>query len=711
MPRPLSHYIARVLQPAHSELPWNALAGYRRNWVREFGALASVRFVAVCASTALVTLLAALHPFPAASRVIALHLAWLVVTGITRVLVPRVRTPSRAACVGVAAWLSDILLMGSIMAMSGPVWWFGLLYLTMVSSMGLITMPGRARLWVLGAAWLACALLVQAHMADLLPRSGWLDGLDMPGWVGPLIPLVSGGLPLMAFAWQQQQMIERLLGGVADYRRVVAHAPDPIWMMTPNGLMLAMNGSAEQLTGRTFAEWRGRSMLECVLADDRADVEAAMRLLDAQPYGVTFRCSGVHSAPVHLDASLVRMHDDDGAPVILGIGRDVTAMHEAAATRDALAQAEDRATTLQRTARIVGGLAHELNNPLAAIATTLEAPHESPNAAKEREQLLARARDAQRVLHDLLLVTSPPRRSDAWQPVQLDRLLDTRWTALSAQADEAHVLLSRTTVGRLAPVLGDASLLARALDHLVRNAIEASPPGAEVRVSLTGDAAGVTVDVEDGGRGLPARVRDALFEPFISTKGPHGVGLGLSFAHAVVTRADGRLELLDVRTGHGGTLARAWLPATPLPETALASLRDAITADPALDTTMPHVLIVDDEKAIGTALSRFFARRGWSVTVCNDGLAAERLLLSDDAPMVDAIVCDVRLPGLSGPDLMQRVRRHAPHVAARFVFITGDTSSPETAEALSALDAPVLLKPFQLDQLFRTVDGVRATSG
>jgi DNA-binding response OmpR family regulator len=114
-----------------------------------------------------------------------------------------------------------------------------------------------------------------------------------------------------------------------------------------------------------------------------------------------------------------------------------------------------------------------------------------------------------------------------------------------------------------------------------------------------------------------------------------------------------------------------------------------------------HALLVDDEPSIRLALRRFFTREGWGVAEATDGRAALDILLAPapGAPTVDLIVCDLRMPGLSGVDLHEALRTSRPELLSRLVLATGDMTSPDVAEFVRRTTCPILQKPFELAQL------------
>jgi DNA-binding response OmpR family regulator len=117
----------------------------------------------------------------------------------------------------------------------------------------------------------------------------------------------------------------------------------------------------------------------------------------------------------------------------------------------------------------------------------------------------------------------------------------------------------------------------------------------------------------------------------------------------------------------------------------------------------PHVLIVDDETTIRITLRRFFERLGWVVDEAADGETALVMLLASSrqrsVPDYHAVICDVRMPGVDGVGMHQRLAQERPDLLSRIIFVTGDLVSEDVALFLESTWCLVLQKPFEFAQL------------
>ncbi len=126
--------------------------------------------------------------------------------------------------------------------------------------------------------------------------------------------------------------------------------------------------------------------------------------------------------------------------------------------------------------------------------------------------------------------------------------------------------------------------------------------------------------------------------------------------------------------------------------------------DSALDLgPVRRALVIDDEGAVRGVLRRWLKRRGWEVSEAQDGEVALSHLREQagvtPSPDFDVIICDLRMPTLSGPELYDWTLEHRPELARRLVFASGDVQEPAAADFLQQCGCPVLEKPFELARL------------
>ena len=354
-----------------------------------------------------------------------------------------------------------------------------------------------------------------------------------------------------------------------------------------------------------------------------------------------------------------------------------------------------RTDRLSQLGALVSGVAHELNNPLAAIAAfgELLAEGTTEPSLKDSAQIIhAEAIRAGRIVQTLLdFARQRPRRP---QPVDLADIVE-RVLALERSAlKKARVRVDVRIPADVPPVTGDPQELQQVLLNAVINSLQAIvATGRPGRITIHAISADhhVLLTVDDTGPGVPVDVLERAFEPFFTTKGEAGTGLGLAISLGLVKGMGGRMWLQNVE--QGGARLAIELPAlqrrdTPNPEATTESTSGAL-----------RVLVVEDNAAVRRGMVLMAERLGHSVAEAAGFDEAVERLQSGDARF-DALLFDVHLDDAhTGFELFSVLREEGSGRERHVVFTTGDSISVQTRDQLERSGRPVLRKPFSLDDL------------
>jgi two-component system NtrC family sensor kinase len=306
------------------------------------------------------------------------------------------------------------------------------------------------------------------------------------------------------------------------------------------------------------------------------------------------------------------------------------------------------------------------------------------------------ARRSRTIVRDLLSSArgGPVRR----QPTSVRELLERTARGLMPQVEELGSELTVEVDDTLPDALMDPTAMAQVITNLVVNAAQAARAGGRIRLSGVARPDRVEIVVEDNGPGIAPEAFERLFEPFFTTK-PTGVGtgLGLAVSRGIVEVHQGTLAAENI-PGSGARFVVSLPVSAPEPR-----LPSEATVSAAPDRAMRRVLIIDDEPSIRLALRRFFVKRDWLVDEAGDGEAALHALLAANAPEYTLIVSDLKMPGVSGIALHDRLLSERPAIVNRMIFSTGDVASPEAGAFIDRTRAPVLQKPFELATLSETI--------
>ena len=404
------------------------------------------------------------------------------------------------------------------------------------------------------------------------------------------------------------------------------------------------------------------------------------------------------------DERLARCLRDGADDYVLAPGDLVATVHRTCARRAAeraRGQREKRASV----GAILGHVAHELNNPLGILLgqtdLLLEMLEDGPLKERAHKVVQATERCARMVKDFLLLARRQP--LDRTQ-VDVARVLqETLGTQAVALADDGITVDVEAEESR-SFIAADRRQLQQVILHLVTNAHEAMRPAPHPRkltCRVTTDPATdtVSIQVRDSGPGVPPGMQARIFEPFVTgTPGARGSGLGLALVQSVVEAHGGSVGLIS-QPGQGATFT-VTLPRRPESSPVQERRAGAEEAGLAATVSPATILLVEDQADVARMLADMLSIDGHRVETADDG---RRALGKLDEGAYDLVVTDVRMPGLDGPGLYLEVQRRFPQLRGRVLFCTGETLSLETQILLERLNAPVIAKPFEVNELRRVI--------
>jgi signal transduction histidine kinase len=246
--------------------------------------------------------------------------------------------------------------------------------------------------------------------------------------------------------------------------------------------------------------------------------------------------------------------------------RGGTQILSAVTIRDITSQKESehalrRSEKLAATGRLAASIAHEINNPLAAITNLLFLLQGCNDKSSEAKAYLELAqKELQRVSHITKQTLAFYRETNVPVHVNMNNLMREVIEILSSPAVASGIKIEADLSAKNTP-RAFAGEVRQVLTNLVANAIDASPSGTTIHVRVRDivdprnlSARGVSVLIQDCGKGIPRQLYSQLFQPFVSTKGQKGTGLGLWVTKSIVERHEGFIRYRSsTRPGHSGT--------------------------------------------------------------------------------------------------------------------------------------------------------------
>ncbi|CAO3354850.1 response regulator [Azospirillum melinis] len=499
----------------------------------------------------------------------------------------------------------------------------------------------------------------------------------------------------------QTARLEQTVGALREselrYRQLVELAPygiviwDRAAIRFANGAAAAILGvAADALEGQLLAGFLAEG--EALAATFAAAAEGEERRLECdalRPTGERRRLEVAASQAVY-----------GGGPAVLLVLNDIT-------DRRRVEGELQRAQKMEAVGRMAGGIAHEFNNMLTAIggfARLAERNPADPDRVLTCVQEIAKASERAAALTAQLLDFSHRRVTDEREVVAVAPLVrDLRVflkpllsagidVAILADDESAHALVNPVTLNQ-------------ALLNLALNGRDAMPHGGTLTIALaveTPDDAFfarhrglkpgryVAIRVSDQGPGVPAEIRDRVWEPFFTTKEPgKGTGLGLWMVYGTAQQSGGAVEL-EGEEGQGATFA-LYLPAVEPPAS-------PVGLDPlqVAEGEGAVILLVDDEDSVRRYLRLVLEEAGCTVVEASDG--KEALIRYDEAGgLFDAVVSDVSMPRMNGLELARELETR--NQLLPILFLTG-YASRETAAGLTAQEGrQIVMKPVAPERL------------
>ncbi len=353
--------------------------------------------------------------------------------------------------------------------------------------------------------------------------------------------------------------------------------------------------------------------------------------------------------------------------------------------------------------QMASGIAHDFNNALSPIVSFSGMLLDSPESLDDKEQvredltiISTAAQDAAKVVKRLRDFYREPDLNEIVADVALNDIIkesvsltQPRWRD-QAQS-EGLTIAVETELGEIPSVPGNPAELREALTNLLINASDAFKEDGTIKLTTRPEGAFVAIEISDSGVGMPPEVVERCMDPFYSTKGEKGTGMGLAMVYGIVQRHKGTIDVKS-KLGEGTTFTML----VPLHRDTVA-----ITITPQMTQGLSkalHVLVVDDDPLGRAVLGRLLEGDGHTFELAENG---QEGLDKFQAGEYDLVITDRAMPGMNGDQLAEAVKQHAP--ATPIVMVTGfGDIMAGSAEKPEHIDV-VVPKPIERDDLRRAM--------
>ena len=475
---------------------------------------------------------------------------------------------------------------------------------------------------------------------------------------------------------------------------ILESARESIYAVDPEGNFKWCNSATLKGLGYQRSNFIGRPLLAMVYEGDR---ELVREKLDAaltgapQTYEMRYFAHDGQLRYARVDNSPLVVEGQTTG--VLGIARDITEQKE---ERERAA----RADKLRALGQLASGVAHDFNNSLAAIlgrAQLLRRQINDPALVRNLDIIQTAAEDAAATVRRIQTFARKSAVKE-FELVDVAGLLNdaveitrTRWQNEARVRGLEYEVKLNTESGH--HTYGSASELREVFVNLIVNAVDAMPKGGRLLITCRRVDDRLQLHFSDSGMGMPEDVQQKIFEPFFSTKGAHGTGLGLSVSYSIIERHSGSISV--VSEPGKGTNFTIELPAV-VAETSSDDLHGLISDAPSL-----RILVVDDEAPVRETLAEMLVAVNHQVELAGSGAEAVQKMRAGG---FDFVFTDLAMPEMDGWETARMIRKDWPNV--RIVLVTGygPTTTPPPGEE-DLVDA-IIGKPFDFAQVGSTLSAL-----
>jgi len=509
---------------------------------------------------------------------------------------------------------------------------------------------------------------------------------------------------------QLEMQVEQLRESEQRFRELAENVREVFFIVDPEtGRSLYLSPAYEELFGRSreHAYAVPNAWLEAVHQEDRGPMFAAV-LASArgeQDRGESYRVVRPDGSVRWIRGRASPVQDATGRTVrLVGILEDITELKR---TEERFLQAQ----RMEAVGRLAGGIAHDFNNLLTAILGTAELLLEDLPATDPRRVDVEEIRKAGSRAADLTRQLLAFSRSQVLEPKVLDpNVMVADMDKLLRRLIGEDVELRTILAPDVGAVRADPGQLEQVIVNLAVNARDAMPKGGKLTIETANaelDAsyvrqhepvrpgAYVMLAVSDTGVGMDAATKARIFEPFFTTKEKgKGTGLGLATVYGIVKQSGGYIWAYS-EPGQGATF-KVYFPRVDEPAAAPARP----PRRPAHLRGTETILLVEDDELVRHSTRRMLEAHGYRLLVAASGAEALKLVEAHVEP-IHLVVTDVVMPGMSGREVVDRLRARRPDL--KTLYLSGYTDEAIVHHGIIEPGIPFLQKPFTLEALGRKV--------
>jgi len=507
---------------------------------------------------------------------------------------------------------------------------------------------------------------------------------------------------------ERKKAEEALRRSEQKYQELVEGASVGIGTADAHGLITFVNQTLRQALGYSEEEIEGKPVMDFVHPDDRPRMTRGF--IDVVRDGKTrddfeFRAIHKDGHAVHFQLGVTQLKEGEQTTGTISVLTDVTERVRAEEERKELEFKAQMASRLATVGEMAAGIAHEINNPLTGVIGYAQflMQEELPDRVKKDVEMINEG--AQRVAGIVKRLLAFARQTKPQRDfVNINDIISTTLDLRAYHLKTSNIKVTTQLDPDLPITVGDGGQLQQVFLNLIINAeaeMKAAHGKGKLLIKTEKTKDNIRISFKDDGPGIARENLEKIFNPFFTTRQVgEGTGLGLSICYGIVVEHGGKIWA-ESKPGKGAIfivelpiviepeqLPMAEAPASEMPKVATA-----------------RMLVVDDEATVRDLLRRALEEEGHEVE-CVDN--AEDALELVQKKRYRLILLDIKMPGMSGPELYQRMNKITKSLARRVVFVTGDVIGTGTQEFLKKTKARYIAKPFDVVQMKKEINQILA---
>jgi len=349
---------------------------------------------------------------------------------------------------------------------------------------------------------------------------------------------------------------------------------------------------------------------------------------------------------------------------------------------------------------VSAGIAHQFNNILSAIlarAQLLSKKVDDPEIKKNLEIIEKASLGGAEIVRRLLGFSRAEEKVtlenvEVKKPIEeAIQLTEMKWKNEAQAMGKRVEIIKEIEEGVY--VKGNSSELREVFVNLILNSVEAIEKEGFIKISSFPKGNRVLIEIEDNGKGIPESDIDKVFDPFYTTKGVSGTGLGLSFAYGVIKKFKGEIKI-ESKVGRGTKVSISLPMGRMVKEGEEWKLKE--------EKIPMNILVIEDEEHVIDLIEEILRVNGYNVSIARTGVEG---LSKFERESFDIVITDIGMPGISGWEVAERIREKDKNI--KIGFITGWNIKGE-GERLKRLGIDfVIIKPFKIEDLLKGVSAKR----